>query len=87
MIYEGLQLVIGLALVDERFRDSLLQDRGKALVGLPITDEERAMLLAIEADSLAEIAERIEELIESAQAISMLDHEHAIRQPSKSDAR
>ncbi len=87
MIYEGLQLVIGLALVDERVRDSLLQDRRKALVGLPLTDEESAMLMAIEADSLAEIAERIEEFIESVQAISTLNHEPAIQQPSKVDAR
>ena len=87
MIYEGLQLVIGLALIDERFRESLLQDRRKALMGLPLTDEERAMLLAIEADSLAKMAEKIEELVEAAQPISTLNQEYAIQRPSKADTR
>lgn len=56
MAFEALQLVIGLALIDLEFREKLLSDRAKAIVGLPLNEEEAAVLLSIEAKTLRELS-------------------------------
>ena len=63
MFYEGLQLVIGLALIDRQFRESLFIDRARALVNLPLTEQEAAWLLSVRAESLTELAEKLDKMI------------------------
>ncbi|MBM2826276.1 MAG: hypothetical protein HW403_340 [Dehalococcoidia bacterium] len=64
MAYEALQLVIGLALIDLEFREMLLNERAKAIVGLPLNEEEAAVILSIKATTLKEFSIKLDRWID-----------------------
>lgn len=61
MSYVALQVLVGTALTDPAFRDSLLNgQRPNILRRFDLTDEERGVLMRIEADTLREFAAQLD---------------------------
>ncbi|MFQ6058071.1 MAG: Os1348 family NHLP clan protein [Anaerolineae bacterium] len=59
MSQEALQHIIGMAIIDTEFRRLLLHHREQAIADLDLTAEEREAILAIQADSLEELSQRL----------------------------
>ncbi len=59
MSQQALEAIIGRATLDTHFRELLFADPDQALAGYDLTREERAALLAIDAETLDAFAERL----------------------------
>ena len=60
--------LIGKALTEPRFRDALLRSPGKAVRGLPLTRQEKAIINGVNALSLEEFARQIRDQLAVAQS-------------------
>ncbi len=60
MAYEELQAVVGTAIVDAGFRDSLLSNPSSAVDAFDLSAEELHALRSIEANSLQSLASQLE---------------------------
>jgi hypothetical protein len=59
MVHRGVSEVIGTALVDDGFRQALLQNPGKAVVPFNLASEEVYALSRIRAQTLEQFAEQV----------------------------
>ncbi len=62
MTGEGLQAVIGMAIIDREFREALLCSPPAAVEGFALSQDERAIIGAIRAKTLEQFAARLEQL-------------------------
>ena len=62
-MYEGLQLVIGLAVTDQRFMGSFMDDRPRALVGLPLSEPEAGVLFSTPARGFIDLSRKLDSWI------------------------
>lgn len=60
MAYEQLQAVVGTAIVDSSFRDSLLSDPSSVVGGFDLSPEELQALKSVQANSLQSLASQLE---------------------------
>jgi hypothetical protein len=61
MSKEALQALIGRAVLDSEYRKALLANPAEALAGYELTDEERAALNALDAETLDSLAGTLDE--------------------------
>ncbi len=66
MSFEGVQLVIGLALTDQRFRDLLVDKRKEALAQVSLSKEESQAMMQITAGSFREFCQKLDRWVEVA---------------------
>ena len=66
MSKEAVQAVIGKAVSDSKFREALFANPDKALAGYELTDEEKAALKHIDAESMESLAGGLDERISKA---------------------
>ncbi len=78
MSEHGLQSVIGTAIVDRRFRDTLLENPLAALRGFELTVAERRLAGSIRAASLEEYAGRLEMAMTGSEAGRRYTHGHGL---------
>jgi len=71
MAYESLQAIVGTAIVDSKFRRSLLSRSPEALNGFHLTAEEAAALGSIRAKTLHGFATQLHGLIDAEEMGSM----------------
>ena len=60
MAYEALQMVIGLALTDQQFLGSFMEDRPRALASLPLSEEEVGVLLTTQGRSFEDFSRKLD---------------------------
>ena len=66
----ALQTLVGTALTDHEFRDDLLNGRRHTLLTkFDLTDEEREVILVIEAESIQEFAARLDEWLKAQESL------------------
>src|SRR2546426_10205254 len=62
--YESFQMVVGLALTDQQFLGTFMNDRPRALANLPLSEEEAGVLLNINGRSFADVSRKLDSYIE-----------------------
>ena len=71
MAYEGLQAVIGTAVIDSGFRKALLDgSRQRVISNFGLSNEEVAVVMGIRAESLEQFAGQVDQWISRAQGRS-----------------
>jgi hypothetical protein len=68
MSKEAVQAIIGRAVVDYQFRESLFTDPDQVLAGFELTEEEVAALRALDVEAIASFAGALDERISKAVA-------------------
>lgn len=58
--YEGLQMIVGLALTDQQFLGTFMSDRPRALRGLPLSEEEAGVLLTMPGRSFEDVSSKLD---------------------------
>ena len=66
MSQNAVQNIIGRAVMDEAFRKLLFSDPDKAFEGYDLTEEEKKILRALDADEVASFAGKLDERITKA---------------------
>jgi hypothetical protein len=66
MSQQAVQNLIGRAVMDEAFRKLLFSDPDKAFEGYDLTEEEKKILRALDADEVASFAGKLDERITKA---------------------
>lgn len=72
MTKEAVQTVIGQAVVDREFRESLFADPDEVLAGYELTEEEIVALKAMDADTVESFAGALDERISKAMVLAGL---------------
>jgi len=62
--YEGIQLVVGLALTDPGFFGTFMSDRPRALAHLSLSEEEAGVLLRLPGRDLQDVSRRADRWID-----------------------
>ena len=63
MSQKAVQILIGRAVMDEAFRKLLFSDPDKAFEGYDLTEEEKTILRALDAEEVANFAGKLDERI------------------------
>ena len=63
MSVEAVQMIVGTAVIDRRFRQTLLEKPAAAIKPFELAPDEYAVVLAIEANTLEQFARKIDEWI------------------------
>lgn len=77
MALENVQLIIGRAVTDSEFRNALFADPDVALAGYELTDQETAMLKAIDAETLESFAGTLDDRISKSLVIGFTPEDAA----------
>lgn len=63
--YEGLQMIVGLALTDQQFLGTFMTDRPKAISNIPLSEEEAGIVLTMPGKTFADVSRRLDKYITS----------------------
>ncbi len=63
--YEGLQMIVGLALTDQQFLGTFMADRPRAISNLPLSEEEAGIVLTMPGKTFADVSKKLDRYITS----------------------
>lgn len=63
--YEGLQMVVGLALTDQQFLGTFMTDRPRAIINLPLSEEEAGIVVTMPGRTFEDVSKRLDRYITS----------------------
>jgi len=63
--YEGLQMIVGLALTDQQFLGTFMTDRPRAISNLSLSEEEAGIVLTMPGRTFEDVSNRLDRYITS----------------------